>query len=1445
MSTATAPDKTERYVDFDEYVEFQLEKTRKSIRSNDLLTATAVAAALVLAGLLSFVVLDHWVIPDGFSLAARWCWFLGFTGLVTGWLVWKVGVPALWTVNRLFAAKELEQADPLLKGNLLNWVDLRGAGRTVNASVMQTMEKQAATELSKMDVGQAVNHRPLLSASYALLAIVVLFCGYALLSPKKISSALWRILPFTEAGAVTRTIIQDVTPGDATLLARGQLEVGVVVAGEIPGEVHMLYSTSDGRVQDEAVVLRPETEGLPRFRGNFAGESGSGVLQDFSYFIVAGDAKSARYRVTVHHPPSATVHQVSLKSPDYMNFDDATNPGGHIDGWEGAVATISATSDKPCRSAVLQFLNEPQSPPTGEEIPVQVTEGSKLMATWKLDFRSDGTFPKHYRIQCRNDAGEVDPSPAVYNIAVRPDRPPEVALLYPERDLEAPANAVIPLLIEASDPDFELGYINLLVEKDGQSIHRSALSEGRQKSITLKQSVDLAALALQPGDEVQFWVEAFDNKQPRRNRKNTPRLKIQIVAPVSKDAAQQQLAENQQERDQRLAEAQQDQNRNTEDRNTDRPDEPDPKDDEKNQGERDPRDRNPDEPPQTADKSDGTKQDGGSKSANSRGESSDDPTSKPKDAQGSGGSEKGAASDDAASEAPLSDDGSQDDEALQRLNERLNPKSNRPSNKPSNKTDGDQNQSDPPSQTKPSPQPDAPAANNEPSEPKPTETGDTPPKNPGNPGKKPPRAGGEPSSEAESNPGEADSPDPSNSKDPMSGDDADPQAKPGEKPEGNSRKSRGKPPAGEESPSDPQTEDDTTSDQPEGTQPKKETQARSPSGKKPPKSEPGDNKSPAKTSNPDENDGDESVPMTKEGDRQEDSSEEPTEPAGKPGEKPSPSKERPSKKPGDKQPAASKDDPAGDKPDASPSGDNSPEGEPAPNNDDAQEAPAKSPTEKPNAGEKAKSPSQTSKSSSPKAPGETESAPMPGENAGEPGEDESASPSDPSSSGKPGPESKKNGPSKTKPPKNSPAQKPSGKSKDGGKESPAGDDEASESPSESASDGSENKRPGSGTESKPDDPKSPPDKGRKNPNAKKTELENPEETPEGDAPSPSARQKSDGSPNAADEKLKGKGKPDGQKSDQPQGGEAGGSKQDKEGNPGSKTEGPGEQTDKPGDETVSDEPTGKPDPKQRPGKGSKTKPGDKDQGGEPGDSGDKPAGKTTDSKSGEPSEQQDDSEGSESSQPGAGSKPSKSGKSGEAGSSPNGEPSASKSPSGAAGRNPQSKGSKPGNASNPVGGGASENGDVDGGGDAGDTPSDPEAANLEYNRQAAELVLQRLKDDLNNDQVDPKLLEELGWTPEQLERFVERLARQLEKPAEELTPQDEARRRQFEEMLKSLDLKHSGAKRGGGNDPQREIDQTGARRAPVPSEYKASWEALTKSLSKKNAPGKKDAAPKR
>jgi len=1456
MSTANIPSDSNRYVEFDEYVEFQLEKTRKSIKSNDLLTAVAVVAAFLLTSALAFVLLDHWIIPGGFSVTARWLWSVGLGGLCLGWLVWHIGVPAFRTVNRLFAARELEHADPALRSNLLNWVDLRDAGRTVDPAVMKTIEKQAATQLAKMDVGQAVDHRRLLLSAYALLAVVIVFCAYALVSPKKISTSLWRMLPFTQAGPVTRTEIREVLPGDATLLTRGRLELDVTLAGEIPEVVQFLYSTADGRIQDEAMVLRPEAAGSTRFQGVFAGETGSGVLQNFTYRIIAGDAESARYRVIVRQPPSATVQEVAYQFPEYMQLENETTVGGHLDGWEGAVATITATADKPCRSAVLQFLHDPQSPPTGEELPVEVTDGTQLRAVWTMAFRPDGTYPKHYRIQCRSEEGEADPSPVVYNIAVKPDRPPEIVLLHPERDLTAPANGVIPLLAQASDPDFELAYINLQVEQAGQSIFRQQLSEGRQSRLTLEYDFELSGLSLKVGDEIEFWIEAYDNRQPRRNRKNTPRIKVKIEEPASPEAAQEQLAEQRRERDEKLAEANREQNGAQPDA------EPMPREDsEQTNADADPKERDPQPPRAPEDSSAESEQaNAGNSPSGEEGEKSNGKgnTGESGTTGQSGDGTSDSKSGDSPSEAPLSPDGDQDDEVLQKLNERLNPKRKPPPETDSKPTDG--------------------SKSTEKSRPKPTDAGEAPMTDDGT------------STDADGN-SESPKPEPGSEK-----------SKPTE---------RGQKPAPGDSTNKPDASKDPESMPPEGTEPSEAADTST-------QSKPRDNSSSKTKSQPtgkpdEKSTGDKPMPGDEAGDTQPDmpdgaaesSEEDPTtksksatKPAAKSdtGSKPSPQKPNDN---GDMPPDAGEKPSGQDADGPMPTAPNGPKEKTAPKSEQPGDKPARDRTPQGKPPEKTK----TEKSNSEKSDTGDNREDMPGGD-GEAGTDstdesESKTGDKPESGGKK-PASKSTKPTGT----DSPEQNTDGTTEssadgepstegeptkdmdnaDDGKPSPSGDKSAAkqggskpksksnskqesqpgnspdkpaegdDSASDSKPDGNTPEQPGDGAEG--DSPnekpagteKSKTKTGRGKPTDKPGNSTEPKKTkPDADS-QPNALQKTDGDPDGAEEELKGPGRPEGQKAERPDVGEGGGSKQDKEGNRG-KTPGPGEKTDEAGDEMTADEETGKPDPAGRSGAGSTKRPSEQADG--KNEDGETSSEKTQGKKSGKqqpgqkPGEKSDSSEGeksddsgkseSEGDNPGEGSEGSSKGESGKPSSKP-----------GKAGKNPGTgmPGEEASESSNPTEGGAAKNGFAGAGGGAEETPSDPEAANLDYNRQAAELVLQRLKDDLNNDSVDPKLLDELGWTPEQLQRFTERLAKQLEKPADELSPLDEARRRQFEEMLKSLDLKQGGAKRSGDNAPQREIDQTGARRAPVPQDYKAAYENFTRNLSKRKAAESKP-APKR
>ena len=319
MTTTTNPG---NYVDFDEYVGLKLEKTRSTIRTTDLLTAAAGVVAMVLGYLLVFVLLDQWVVRDGFSSIWRWLLLSTLVISTISWLVWKIGIPSFQTVNSLFAAQEIEKADPGLKSNLLNLIDLKRTGRSINPAILKALERRAAVQLQEIDVTHAIDHRPLIRTSYLLLTVIVLFSLYALISPKKISNSIWRgILPAANVPLATRTEILAVKPGNVSIPAHTPtVDIQVDLGGEIPHQVWLLYSTADGKFQRQPVEMRVEATGQTRFQGKLLAENSQGLMQDLTYSIRAGDAESEQFKVTVEQPPSAEIESIRIEFPPYMKL---------------------------------------------------------------------------------------------------------------------------------------------------------------------------------------------------------------------------------------------------------------------------------------------------------------------------------------------------------------------------------------------------------------------------------------------------------------------------------------------------------------------------------------------------------------------------------------------------------------------------------------------------------------------------------------------------------------------------------------------------------------------------------------------------------------------------------------------------------------------------------------------------------------------------------------------------------------------------------------------------------------------------------------------------------------------------------------------------------------------------------------------------------------------
>ncbi len=1193
MATNLESETQQRYVDFDEYVEFQVRKTRSNIKSTDVLTALAGTATLVLAYVLAFVVFDHWVIPGGFSYAMRILLLSGVLTLSLAWIVWKVVLPYTRRVSGLFAASVIESSQPSLKSNLLNLIDLRRAKREIPENILEVMEKRAAVSLSQVDIDEVVDRRPLMRLTYVLLALVVVACLYTLFSPKKISSSVWRALfPAADVAVATRTEIFKVEPGDTTVLARSELNIKVQLRGVEPDDVNLFYSTGDRRFVDEVVNMRASIDGLKEYEGLITGENGRGILQDMTYYVVAGDARTEEYRITVIQPPSAVVEELEYQFPEYMGLVDRVVSGGSIDTWEGSKVNVTATANMPVKSAIMRFADTEDTSQRAEEIRMQVVNQTDLRAEWTAKFRSDGTYPRFYWIDCTNERGERDPQPTVYPITIQPDRAPEVVLLDPVRDLEMPANGIVPLMIRARDPDFLLRRIVLRIEKDGELLPISPeIFNGRRQTFAATYDFDLEPLGLVSGQTITYWVEARDNRQPIYNRRNTPRLNIRIVDAVPEEEVQEDLARERERQQEMLEEAEQNANET---------------------GTDDPLAQQPDSQP-----SDETTEDSAEESESTEedqtGDSQQEPPGDASDPQAGGDSPSGAPEDGSGEENSQQNDPVSDEEAIERLYQHFQDQQQDPEGEPQPEGDNSEGQSESESQ-------------------------------------------GDESNQDSNEQGTGQQPNRSN--DPTSAD------------------------AGEES-SDSANEtggdgaeertDDGTSDSSDGS--------------------PTDSQDPADETR----DGQADRPSDSEADDLES-----TEQDSGTGQ-------------GERQPAESGEAAQTERATGNETGEATPHDDPNAEttqaNEDITRKPGTDPTTRPN---------------------------------------NDASPSDNAAN-------------------------------------------------------SENRRAEDGSESAQSSPKDQAGDQRKVDERSSGDPEN--------SNRPASERKDQ--PNGADEPMRGPGRPDGQKSDQPQAGEGGDSQAASEGTEGGDTPGAGDSTGQPGGEEAGESQGGNPDS----GPGSEQK-GTEKPGGEGTDAAGEGEGENelVNPPQDKPSNQNEQGPSSEESPGGSRA-------------SDQGEQSGMNGPSGNPG---ESEGSSQPTDAGSTGGGnptsTAEPGQGAGKAAGGPAAEDP---NLEFSKEAANLVLKRLQEEMKRGDVDEELLEQLGWTQEDMKKFSDRLQRQLNDDGQDQSPEAEARRRQFEESLKSLNLTSEGARRTRQDSNRGPENVVGPRRLRVPPQYREAWEAYTRELSKK------------
>lgn len=522
------------------YIESELRRARRQLKLLDLACGVMSMAVAALAFLMLAAAADHWLFPGGLNVVGR---AIAFSLLVLGAAVfvgWRLFPLVVRRVNPVFAGYTIECHRPQLKNSLVNLLSLRCASARLPRQVYEMVESQAATALARSPNEAAVDCSPMVRWLTVFAALVLFTAVYMVAAPKSLFTSWRRIVePWANIDAPTRVRIGDVRPGHARI-CHGQT---VLVSADVRGlraddAVSLVYSTVDGQlVRRASVMTLPPTGYL--FEAPLPAD-GTGLQQDVEYWIEAGDAVSPPWRVNVEAAPAIVIERVDYEFPRYTKLAPRAAKGnGDLAGLDGTRVKLIAKANRTIREASVDFGCDDR-----HDLPMSVN-GNRATVEITLNWNSRTDRPEHenYQLLFSSAAGEKNPEPIRYAIAVTRDLGPKVEIVEPHLDarkeLVATSDQVLRFEVRAEDPDFGLAAITFHAAADGVPlVNAPLLAETTDRPVRREYRFDLAKVKRSAGESIEVWAAAEDNRLPQPNQVETPHYRIRLAAGDNDSVAQ-------------------------------------------------------------------------------------------------------------------------------------------------------------------------------------------------------------------------------------------------------------------------------------------------------------------------------------------------------------------------------------------------------------------------------------------------------------------------------------------------------------------------------------------------------------------------------------------------------------------------------------------------------------------------------------------------------------------------------------------------------------------------------------------------------------------------------------------------------------------------------------------------------------------------------------------
>ncbi|MFP4026761.1 MAG: hypothetical protein ACLFWL_03115 [Candidatus Brocadiia bacterium] len=452
------------------------------------MAAFVVAVGFVFVG----VVLDHWLVLQSWGRTAFFWSFLTLCALGT---VLATVFPLVSRMSRLFVARRIESEFPDLKNSLISYLQCRGDKR-LPSEIRRLLREKAYSRVKSVD--EEMLSEPPLSrfVPWLMIACVILFGIYGVASPKSVPVSLKRLFkPMASILPPTRTRVTSVQPGDVWLLKGDRISVRAHIKGQKPDHAAVIWIGPDGA--EKRFLLSKSTDEV--WTGVFPN-----MLEDSSYYVIAGDTRSAQYSITTLPRPAVTGVNISLVPPDYTELPERSLEEGNFETVAGAQVNLTARTNLPPAGGKITFGS-------GEGVPMVTTEDERVLRT-DFTVRQSDTYRIFFKTSEYPDGSVFEnDSPLTYHITCRNDRAPVVRILAPDNGVQKQSDSRVAVVYGAKD-DYEVTSLWLFYEVQGgqTDVARIPLEETGPK-IDGQYEWDLSELSLNPPVLIRYRLEARDN----------------------------------------------------------------------------------------------------------------------------------------------------------------------------------------------------------------------------------------------------------------------------------------------------------------------------------------------------------------------------------------------------------------------------------------------------------------------------------------------------------------------------------------------------------------------------------------------------------------------------------------------------------------------------------------------------------------------------------------------------------------------------------------------------------------------------------------------------------------------------------------------------------------------------------------------------------------------